>query len=180
MPGDDGFALPEYVMTEDELAEFNSRGLKTEDYDAVEKVTDEELAPIDETAPCEGDEEVISPEDDGFAVPSQEPEAEEEEPDEFALPQASSGTSPADTSDGVPEKTFEPWEGNIPSRVLTQEMQKAMLRARLIFHHTFERVSLKETTMLNRLIDDQPEVYADCIVRLAITHFIAWKETVGL
>lgn len=175
----DGFALPTHVFTEKELAELEAVHLESEDYDAVEAAAKEELAPIDERAPCEGDEEVISTEEDGFAVPSQVPDVDDDD-EEFALPQASPSTSPADLITGDEDATFQPFEGSIPSSVLTCELQKAMFRARLIFHHTFESVSSKEANMLNRLIDDQPEAYADCIVRLAVTQFIAWKETVGL
>ncbi len=180
MAEDDGFALPEHVLTEGEYEALAQAGLESEDYDAVEAAAKEELAPIDGRATCEGDEETLSPEDDGFPLPTETPEEKIEDDGEFALPKAQTGTTPEDLITGDDDKTFRPFEGTIPSRILTAELQKAMYRARLIFHSTFESVTSKEANMLNRLIDDQPEVYVDCIVRLAVTQFIAWKETVGL
>ena len=180
MAEDDGFALPEHVLSEEEYEALCKAGLDSEDYDAVEAAAKEELAPIDGRAPCEGDEEALSPEDDGFALPTESPEEKVEDDDEFALPEAKQSTTPADliTSDDAP--TFRPFEGSIPAGVLTAEMQKSMYRARLIFHNTFEPVSSKEADLLHRLMDEDPAAYTDCIVRLAVTQFIAWKETVGL
>lgn len=181
MADDHGFALPDHVFTEAELAELNAVGLDTEDYDAVEAVEKEELAPIDGRAPCEGDEDVLSPEDDGFPLPAQVSDVVDDASDEeFPLPKASTSTTPEDPIVSDDEKAFQPFEGSIPSRILTAELQKAMYRARLIFHNTFEPVSSKEADMLHRLIDEEPVAYTDCIVRLAVTQFIAWKETVGL
>lgn len=181
MAEDHGFALPDHVFTEGELAELEAVALDAEDYDVVEAVEKEELAPIDGRAPCEGDEDVLIAVSDGFALPAPVPEADDDASDEeFPLPKASTSTTPADNIASDDEKAFQPFEGSIPSRILTAELQKAMYRARLIFHHTFEQASSKEANMLNRLMDEEPVAYTDCIVRLAVTQFIAWKETVGL
>lgn len=183
MAEDHGFALPDHVFTEGELAELEAVTLDAEDYDVVEAVEKEELAPIDGRAPCEGDEEVLSAENE-FPVPklhgSEHTTGPADVDEEFPLPKPATTTTAEDGIYVAEEEAFQPFEGRIPSRILTAELQKAMYRARLIFHHTFEQASSKENNMLNRLMDEEPVAYTDCIVRLAVTQFIAWKETVGL
>ena len=109
------------------------------------------------------------------------PEVDQEE-DEFALPSAD--TTPkvdgVTAAEDIAEVTAEPYAGSIPSMVITAELQKAMLRSRIIIQHTFESIELEDSNMLRYLQEEKPEVYADIVVRVAAMHFICWQKAMGL
>lgn len=159
-----------------EVVEDEERNVQGAD-EAIAKVeadrTEREAEPyppttlkLDKPAPPEVDEDP--------AVPQEE--------DEFALPSAA-GTSKVDedAAADVSELTAEPYAGSIPSMVITAELQKAMLRSRIIIQHTFEFIELEgNTNMLRYLQDEKPEAYADIVVRVAAMHFICWQKAMGL
>ncbi|MDV2504698.1 MAG: hypothetical protein RX318_12200 [bacterium] len=122
-------------------------------------------APFPEPAPPEVDEQ----------------EGDEQKGDEFALPSADA-TPKVDgtTADDISEVTAEPYAGSIPSMVITAELQKAMLRSRIIIQHTFESLELEHSNMLRYLQEEKPEMYADIVVRVAAMHFICWQKAMGL
>ena len=118
-----------------------------------------------------------SPEDppgEDLAVPQQD--------DEFALPSAAGASkSDEDATADTAEVTAEPYVGSIPSMVIAAELQKAMLRSRMIIQHTFEFLELEgNTNMLRYLQEEKPEAYADIVVRVAAMHFICWQKAMGL
>ena len=106
---------------------------------------------------------------------------EEEDDDEFALPSADD-TPKVDgaTADDITGVTAEPYAGKIPSMVITAELQKAMLRSRIVIQHTFEFIEVEDSNMLRILQEEKPEVYADIVVRVAAMHFICWQKGMGL
>lgn len=111
----------------------------------------------------------------------------EEEDDEFALPgeKAPGDQTTGVTEDDVKETTRDPYEGQIPGMIITAEVQKAMLRSRLVIGHTFECIEVTGSqstakNMLELLQREHPEVYADIVVRVAMAHFICWQKGMGL
>ena len=111
-------------------------------------------------------------------------EPEPEEDDEFALPSANAAAvnTPGATDEDVEKALRDPYEGSIPSMVITAELQKALLRSRLVIGHTFESIDVSGPAgnMLKFLQDERPEVYADIVVRVAMAHFICWQKGMGL
>lgn len=108
--------------------------------------------------------------------------------DEFALPDTEpvSGAEAFANGEQDPEAmtaaeaTREPFESYPPQRIMMAEMQKAMLRSKLIVMHTFEYDKTPAgASILGILKAEKPEVYSDIIVRVAMALFIGWQKGIG-
>ncbi|KKL20291.1 hypothetical protein LCGC14_2456960, partial [marine sediment metagenome] len=111
---------------------------------------DQAVAAVDADRIARGDE-AYPPTTLKIDKPEPPPEVDKQEPqeeeDDFALPSAD-GTAKSDgtTAADIAEVTAEPYAGSIPSMVITAELQKAMLRSRIIIQHTFEFMELENST----------------------------------
>lgn len=110
-----------------------------------------------------------------------------EQPDEFALPaETQTRTEAAADSDRMtPEEmqqqTRDPYESHPPQRIQMAELQKSMLRARLIVGHTFGQDKTPAgAIILDILKAEKPDVYADIVVRCGMALYIGWQKGMGL
>lgn len=118
--------------------------------------------------------------------PAPEPE-KPEEPDEFALPSETqtrteaAGDSDRMTAEEMKEQGRDPYESHPPQRIQMAELQKAMLRARMIVGHTFGQDKTPAgAKILDILKAEKPEVYADIVVRCGMALYIGWQKGMGL
>ncbi len=111
----------------------------------------------------------------------------EEEPyDEFALPQETQtrtevyGEGDTVTAAEAKEVLRDPFESFPPQRIHMAEMQKSMLRARLIVGHMFEGDKTPAgAIILDILKAEKPDVYADICVRVGMALYIGWQKGMG-
>jgi len=117
-----------------------------------------------------------------------EPEAEADEPlDEFALPQETQTRTEVYGGNGTDseqldakEAARDPFESFPPQRIHMAEMQKAMLRSRLIVMHLFEADHTPAgACVLDILKAEKPEAYADIVVRVGMALYIGWQKGMG-
>lgn len=119
-------------------------------------------------------------------APPPEPE-KAEEPDEFALPAETqtrteaAGDSDRMTVEEMKEQGRDPYESHPPQRIHMAELQKAMLRAKMIVGHTFESDRTPGgQPILEILKIEKPDVYADIVVRCGMALYIGWQKGMGL
>jgi hypothetical protein len=118
--------------------------------------------------------------------PAPEPE-KPEAPDEFALPSETqtrteaAGDSDRMTVEEMKEQGRDPYESHPPQRIQMAELQKAMLRAKIIVGHTFESDRTPGgQPILEILKIEKPDMYADIVVRCGMALYIGWQKGMGL
>lgn len=114
-----------------------------------------------------------------------DPAPEPEDDSGFALPSETQTRTEASSSGGdqmdAQEATKDPYESHPPQRIQMAELQKCMLRSKLIIMHTFENDKTGAgDSVLAVLKAEKPEVYADIVVRCAMALYIGWQKGMGL